>query len=105
MKKQSLLEKIVYLVVGTVFFGGYTLLMTEVFKISPFRGFALVPTAYCFVAIFTFSRAGEWISERVKDAVLPSQVVMPFVNLSGPILLVYKKKTRQHAESKQDKRR
>ena len=105
MKKQSLLEKIVYLVVGAVFFGGYTLLMTEVFNISPFRGFALVPTAYCFVAIFTFSRAGNLVSERVKDAILPSQVVMPFAYLAGPILLVCKKKPRRNAESKKGKRR
>lgn len=105
MKKQSLLEKIVYLVVGAVFFGGYTLLMTEVFKISPFRGFALVPTAYCFVAIFTFSRTGNLGSERVKDGILPPNVVMPFAYLAGPILLVCKKKPRQHAESKKGKRR
>lgn len=98
MNKQSLFEKNVYLVVGAVFFGGYTLLMTEVFKTSPFRGYALVPTAYFFVAIFTFPRAGEWISERVKDAVLPPKVLMPFAYLAGPILLVCKKKTRQHAE-------
>lgn len=98
MKKQSLLEKIVYPVVGAVFFGGYTLLMTEVFKISPFREFALVPTAYCFVAIFTFPRAGEWISERVKDAVLPSKVVMPFASLAGPILLACMKKPRRKVE-------
>lgn len=97
MNKQSLLEKIVYPVVGAVFFGGYTLLMTEVFKISPFRGFALVPTAYCFVAIFTFPRAGEWISERVKDAVLPSKVVIPFAYLAGPILACMKK-PRRNAE-------
>lgn len=98
MKKQSLLEKIVYPVVGAVFFGGYTLLMTEVFKISPFREFALVPTAYCFVAIFTFPRTGNLGSERVKDGILPSKVVMPFAYLAGPILLVCKKKTCQHAE-------
>ena len=97
MKKQSLLEKIVYIFVGAVFFGGYTLLMTEVFKISPFRRFALVPTAYFFVAIFTFPRAGEWISERVKDAILPSQVVMPFAYLAGPILACMKK-PRRNAE-------
>lgn len=97
MKKQSLFEKIVYLVVGAVFFGGHTLLMTEVFKISPFRGYALVPTAYCFVAIFTFPRAGNLVSERVKDAILPSQVVMPFAYLAGPIL-VCMKKPRRNAE-------
>lgn len=97
MKKQSLFEKIVYPVVGAVFFGGYTLLMTEVFKISPFRGFALVPTAYCFVAIFTFSRTGNLSSERVKDAALPANVFMPFAYLAGPILAC-KKKPRQHAE-------
>ena len=97
MKKQSLFEKIVYLVVGAVFFGGYTLLMTEVFKISPFRGYALVPTAYCFVAIFTFPRAGNLVSERVKDGILPSQVVMPFAYLAGPIL-VCMKKPRRNAE-------
>lgn len=97
MKKQSLLEKIVYPVVGAAFFGGYTLLMTEVFKISPFRGFALVPTVYCFVAIFTFSRTGNLVSERVKDAILPSQVVMPFTYLAGSIL-VCMKKPRRNAE-------
>lgn len=103
MKKQSLLEKIVYLVVGAVFFGGYTLLMTEVFKTSPFCGFALVPTAYCFVAIFTFSRTGNLGSERVKDGILPPNVVMPFAYLAGPILACMKK-PRRNAESKQDKR-
>lgn len=97
MKKQSLLEKIVYPVVGAVFFGGYTLLMTEVFKISPFRGYALIPTAYCFVAIFTFSRTGNLSSERVKNAALPANVFMPFAYLAGPILAC-KKKPRQHAE-------
>ena len=97
MNKQSLLEKIVYPVVGAVFFGGYTLLMTEVFKISPFRGFVLVPTVYFFVAIFTFPRAGNPVSERVKDAVLPSKVVMPFAYLAGPILACMKK-PRRNAE-------
>lgn len=90
MKRQSVLEILTYFVVGILFFFGYYLLMTEVFDIYPFSGFALIPTIYFVVAIFAFPNAGDIISNKTKDYILPSQLIMPFAYIISPLFLFSK---------------
>lgn len=50
MSNQSWFEKIVYMVIGMVFFISYYFLMTEFFKVNPFAG-----GVYTFKHLFWFS--------------------------------------------------
>ena len=88
MKRQGVLEILTYFV---LFFFGYYLLMTEVLDIYPFSGFALIPTIYFVVAIFAFPKAGDIISNKTKDYILPSQLIMPFAYIISPFLLFSKR--------------
>lgn len=91
MKRQGVLEILTYFVVGILFSFGYYLLMTEVFDIYPFSGVALIPTIYFVVAIFAFPKAGDIISNKTKDYILPSQLIMPFAYIISPFLLFSKR--------------
>lgn len=91
MKRQGVLEILTYFVVGILFFLGYYLLMTEVFDIYPFSGVALIPTIYFVVAIFAFPKAGDIISNKTKDSILPPNFVMPFAYIIAPFFLFSKR--------------
>lgn len=89
MKRQGVLEILTYFVVGILFSFGYYLLMTEVFDIYLFSGVALIPTIYFVVAIFAFPKAGDIISNKTKDYILP--LIMPFAYIISPFLLFSKR--------------
>lgn len=91
MKRQGVLEILTYFVVGILFFLGYYLLMTEVFDIYPFSGVALIPTIYFVVAIFAFPKAGDIISNKMKDSILPPNFVMPLAYTIAPLFLFSKR--------------
>ncbi|MBD3948348.1 hypothetical protein I4Q36_05655 [Tuanshanicoccus lijuaniae] len=91
MSSQSLFEKIVYFVVGTIFFGFYYLLMTEYFVVFPFSGVYIVLSVYFLIAILTFPRAGELLSTQSKDYVVSAKLLMPIAYIIGPVLLLMKK--------------
>ncbi len=65
--------------------------MTEVFDIYPCGGFALIPTIYFVVAIFAFPKAGDIISNKTKDAILPSNFIMPLAYIIAPFFLFSKR--------------
>lgn len=88
MKKQGLLEKVVYYIVGVVFFIAYYLLMVEIFQINPFNGAAMVLTIYFLIAILTFPKAGDLLSNKTKDYIIGSKIIMPLAYILGPIMIV-----------------
>lgn len=88
MKKQGLLEKLVYYIIGVVFFIAYYLLMTEMLHINPFNGVSIVLTIYFLIAIFTFPNAGDLLSNKTKDYIIGSKIIMPLAYIIGPIMAV-----------------
>ena len=56
-----------------------------VFDIYPFSGYALIPTIYFVVAIFAFPKAGDIISNKTKDSILP-----PNAYIIAPLFLFSK---------------
>lgn len=91
MNKQSLLEKFIYYIVGIIFFISYYLLMTEFFKINPFQGSTIIITIYFLLAILTFPKAGNLLSDKIEDYMIAANVVMPVAYIAGPIMLLINK--------------
>lgn len=89
MKKQSLFEKIVYILMGGLFFFGYYLLMNEVFKIDPFKGMAIAFTIYFITAIPLFAKSGQFLSEKIKSIFAIPNIVMPLAYIFSPIIFIY----------------
>lgn len=89
MKKQSLFEKVVYLVIGAVFFAAYYFLMTEYLKINPFRGWFIGLSVYFVLAIITFPISGKVLSEKIDVIWLNSKIIMPIAYIFAPIISVF----------------
>lgn len=92
MNKQSMFEKLVYVVVGVIFFVGYYFLAKEVIKFDPFRSCGLIPTIYFGICILCFPVAGEIISQNIKNSLISSKLVMPLAYIFAPIICFFKKK-------------
>lgn len=92
MKKQEqgLFEKIIYYIVGAIFFLGYYLLMTEVFTLNPFKGFPILLSVYFLIAVITFPKSGDILSRKVENYIVDSKVIMPLAYILGPILALIK---------------
>lgn len=88
MKKQSLFEKTVYMVIGVVFFAAYYFLMREYFKVDPFAGWLIGLSAYFALAVIAFPISGEVLSEKIDVIGLNSRVIMPIAYILAPIISV-----------------
>lgn len=95
MKKRSITEIILYLIVGLLPLMGYYFLMTEYFKINPFEGYYWIPTIYLIVCYFLFPISGMKLSEsivdKLSDRLLMPQTKMILAFLFAPFIVIFKK--------------
>lgn len=89
MKKQSLFEKVIYMVIGAVFFVAYYFLMTEYFKINPFAGWFIGLSIYFGLAVITFPISGKVLSEKIDVIGINSKIIMPIAYIFAPIISVF----------------
>lgn len=89
MKKQSLFEKAVYVVIGAVFFAAYYFLMTEYFRINPFAGWSIGLSIYFGLAVITFPISGEVLSEKIDIIGINSNIIMPIAYIFAPIISIF----------------
>lgn len=89
MKKQSFFEKVVYIVIGAVFFAAYYFLMTEYFRINPFAGWFIGLSVYFGLAIITFPISGKILSEKIDVIGINSKIIMPIAYIFAPIISVF----------------
>lgn len=85
MERQGLLEKIVYVIVGIIFFTAYYLLITEYFNRAPFSSWLLVLSIYFILAIFAFPISGQFLSEKIDVPGINSLIIMPLAYISASI--------------------
>lgn len=67
MKKQSITELLLHLLIGLIFPIAYYFAMTMFFKVNPFEGYYRIPTIYIIVCYFLFPVAERKFSEATHD--------------------------------------
>lgn len=73
-------------------FMAYYFLMTEHLFIDPFNGFALIPTIYFVIAIFTVPFAYGIVYDKIGKSFFVTLIILLTVAyVFGPIILIYKK--------------
>ena len=66
--------------------------MTQVFKIDPFKGLALIPTIYFVISIFTMIKVYYIVNDKIgKNFFVTYKTVHIVPYIFGPIILIYKK--------------
>ena len=92
MKKKFDFYDFLVFIFGLVGFGGYYLLMTEYFKVDPFKGLAIIPTIYFGISVFTMVFVYDIVNEKIGDNffIIP-QTVHLVSYVFGPIILIYEK--------------
>lgn len=78
------------ILIGGFLFAAYYLLMSEFFKLDPFKGVFLILTIYFIISIFTMPYAYGKVYEKLsKNAFATSITYMSLSFLLGPIILIY----------------
>jgi hypothetical protein len=93
MKKRNLLDIVLYFIVGFVFLIGYYLLMTEYFKINPFKGYYIIITSYILICSILFPFTGQLVSEifdknRFLDEFTIPQFQLTIAYIFAPFILL-----------------
>lgn len=95
MKKTSITETILYLIIGLLPLIGYYFLMTEYFKISPFEGYYIILTIYLIICYFLYPIAGRKLSEAIvdkpTDRLLMPQSKMIIGFIFAPFIVIFRK--------------
>lgn len=92
MKKKFDFYDFLVFIFGLVGFGGYYLVMTQFFKIDPFRGLAVIPTIYFGISVFTMVFVYDIVNEKIGDNIFLTYKTVHLVSyIFGPIILIYKK--------------
>lgn len=65
------------------------LLMTEVFKVESFKGIAILPLIYFVIAVIMFPKAGDILSNKFKNYIVDSKLIMPLAYIIAPMLYVF----------------
>ena len=91
MKKKFDFYDFLVFIFGLFGFVGYYLLMTEIIKIDPFKGLALIPTIYFGISVFTMVFVYDIVNEKIGDNffIIP-QTVHLVSYVFGPIIFIYK---------------
>lgn len=67
MKKPSITQTILCLIIGLLPLTGYYFLMTEYFKVSPFEGYYWIPTIYLIICYVLYpSAVGNWAIQHLR---------------------------------------
>lgn len=92
MKKKYDFYDFLVFIFGLVGFAFYYLLMTEVIKIDPFKGFAIIPTIYFIISIFTMVSVYGLVNDKIGDIFLVTYRTVHLVSyVFGPIIFIYEK--------------
>ena len=92
MKKKFDFYDFLVFIFGIVGFGGYYLLMTEVFKIDPFKSFGLIPTIYFVISVFTMIKVYYIVNDKIGDKFFLTHRTVHLVSyIFGPIIFIYEK--------------
>ena len=92
MKKKFDFYDFLVFTFGLVGFGAYYLVMTQIFKIDPFKGLAIIPTIYFGISVFTMVSVYDTVNEKIGDIFLLTHRTVHLVSyIFGPIILIYEK--------------
>ena len=92
MKKKFDFYDFLVFIFGLVGFGAYYLVMTQIFKIDPFKGLANIPTIYFGISVFTMVSVYDTVNEKIGDIFLLTHRTVHLVSyIFGPIILIYEK--------------
>ncbi|MDD7463934.1 MAG: hypothetical protein SOW41_02565 [Anaerococcus sp.] len=93
MKKQSFIERLTYYLVGIFQFIVYYLLMTEFFKVNPFKGYFIILTIYLLISLILFPMAGKRLSEAIEnkavDRIFMNKSKMLVAYIFAPFILIF----------------
>lgn len=77
---------------GLVGFAGYYVLMTEVIKIEPFKGLALIPTIYFIISVFTMFSVYGIVYDKIEKYFIVTYRTIHLVSyVFGPVIFIYEK--------------
>ena len=92
MKKKFDFYDFLVFIFGLVGFVFYYLLMTQVLKIDPFKGLALIPTIYFVISIFTMIKAYDIVNDKIGENFFVTYRTIHLVSyIFGPIIFIYEK--------------
>ena len=92
MKKKFDFYDFLALLLGAFCFMAYYFLMTEHLFIDPFNGFAIIPTIYFALAVFTVPFSYGIVYDKIGKSFFVTLVILLTVAyVFGPIILIYKK--------------
>lgn len=92
MKKKFDFYSLLVFIFGILGFGGYYLLMTQFFKINPFKGLAIVPSIYFGISVFTMVFVYDIVNDKIGDIFFLTNKTVHLVSyIFGPIILIYEK--------------
>lgn len=92
MKKKFDFYDFLVFIFGLVGFAFYYLLMTEVIKIDPFKGFAIIPTIYFIISIFTMVSVYGIVNDKIEKYFIADYRTIHLVSyVFGPVIFIYEK--------------
>ncbi len=91
MKKKFDFYDFLVFIFGLVGFGAYYLVMTQIFKIDPFKGLAIIPTIYFGISVFTMVFVYDIVNEKIGNNIILTYKTVHLVSyVFGPIIFIYK---------------
>lgn len=92
-KKMTPFNIIIGLLIGSLLYFGYYILMTDYFKLEPFKFPYLLISIYLGLAVILLPYANNKVSSWVEhkqfvDSFLISQVSIPFAYIFAPIIFI-----------------
>lgn len=92
MKKKYDFYDFLVFIFGLVGFAFYYLLMTEVIKIDPFKGLALIPTIYFIISVFTMVSVYGIVNDKIEKYFIVDHRTIHLVSyVFGPVIFIYEK--------------
>lgn len=91
MKKQGIYEKNLLDCVGgeASFFICYYFLTKEVFNVNSFKWIAILPSIYFGIAVLIFPKSGDIVSNKVKNYIIDSKLIMPLDYIFASMIYVF----------------
>lgn len=92
MKKKFDFYDFLVFIFGLVGFAFYYLLMTEVIKIDPFKGLALMPTIYFIISVLTMVSVYGIVNDKIEKYFIVDHRTIHLVSyVFGPVIFIYEK--------------
>ena len=92
MKKKFDFYDFLVFIFGLFGFVGYYLLMTEIIKIDPFKGLALIPTIYFIISVLTMVSVYGIVNDKIEKYFIVDHRTIHLVSyVFGPVIFIYEK--------------